>query len=313
MERYLSRCLDSVCNNTYKNLEIICINDGSNDSSLEILKKYKISDERIIIINQENKKLSAARNAGLDVAKGKWIALIDSDDWIHPQYFEILLYVANKTNAHISICDSKTTSEENLSDKLFNLNQVEYRTITKNELNKLHVARSRVWGKIYRKDVIGNLRFISGAEPVEDNCFNTTLYSEKMIYGMAECKLYYYFMRADSAVHTNTGRQSLVYTKHMIPLIEKETDNEKRQDMIKRCFNILLSSRYSEMFSKDYKTIKKNVSDEFIKLRKYRKFLNAKDRLIYGVLCNFPGLYRAWRIYDDPSLLDFENKQKKKR
>ena len=313
MEKYLSRCLDSVRNNTYKNLEIICINDGSTDASLEILKEYCKRDNRIIIINQENKKISASRNAGLDIAKGKWIAFVDPDDWIHPQYFEILLYIAYKVNADISICDSITAHGSELFSELYNINEVKYRTITKSELNTFHIARSRVWGKLYRKDIIGKLRFISGAEPVEDNCFNTTLYSERMKYCRTECRLYYYYMREDSAIHTNTGRQSLVYTQHMIPIITTEMDLEKRQDMVKRCYNILLSSRYSEMFSKDYKSIKKIINADFVKLKQYRKYLSTKDQIIYSVLCSSPILYRIWRIIDDPTLLAFEKNQKKKR
>ena len=312
MENYLARCLDSVCYNTYKNLEIICINDGSSDSSLEILKNYKKKDGRIIIIDQENKKVSATRNAGLEIAQGKWIAFIDPDDWVHPQYFEILLYVANKENAQISICDSSIAHENSSSDKLVQLDDIKYKTITKNELNGLHAIRSRVWGRLYRKDVIGDLRFISGAEPVEDECFNNILYSEQLKYTMTECKLYYYFMRKDSAIHVNTGRQSLVYTRYMIPLIAKENDPGKRQDMIKRCYNMLFASRYREMFSEDYKEIKKNTSIEFSKLRKYRKQLSVKDQLLYSILCKSPKLYRAWRIHDDPTLLAYEDEQKKK-
>lgn len=86
-ERYLPRCLDSVLSNTYDNLEVICINDGSTDNSINILDNYKVSDERVVVINQKNSGVSAARNAGINVATGEYIAFIDSDDWVHPQNF----------------------------------------------------------------------------------------------------------------------------------------------------------------------------------------------------------------------------------
>ena len=76
-ERYLPRCLDSVLSNTYDNLEVICINDGSTDNSINILDNYKASDERVVAINQKNSGVSAARNAGINVATGEYIAFID--------------------------------------------------------------------------------------------------------------------------------------------------------------------------------------------------------------------------------------------
>lgn len=311
MEKYLSRCLDSVCNNTYRNLEIICINDGSTDSSIEILKEYKKKDDRIKVINQENKKVSASRNTGLDAAKGKWIAMIDPDDWIHPQYFEILHYVANVLSVDISICAFSITHGEALSDELINIRNLEYKEITKTELNNLHAIRSRVWGRLYRKEIIGDLRFISGSEPVEDELFNNILNNKQLKYSMTMCKLYYYFMREGSAIHTNTGRQSLVYTKYMILLIEQETNPTLQQEMVKRCYNMLLASRYRETFSKDYREIKKQIDIEFTKLKKYRRNLSIKDQFIYIILCINPIVYRTWRVIDDPTLREYEKNQKK--
>ena len=310
MEDYLCRCLDSVCNNTYKNLEIICINDGSTDKSLEILKKYQKNDERIIIIDQSNQKLSAARNAGLDIATGEWIALIDSDDWVHPQYFELLINAAVKEKADICVCDSTVTSTDSVEYSLYNFDDIEYRPITKAELNQMHVARSRVWAKLYRKETIGENRFFSGAEPIEDNCFNTALYSTKMRYCYVYAKLYYYFMRSASAIHSATGRKNLVYTKFMFPVLAKESDPEKKQDIVKRCYNVLFASRYLEMYSNDFAEIETKIKSDFSTLKKYRKYMTVKDRIIYWLFESNPWLYRAWRIHGDPTLLEYEKKLK---
>lgn len=88
VERYLRKCLDSVTNQTYKNIEIICVNDGSTDSSPAILEEYAAKDSRIVIHNQPNGGLSAARNSGLRIARGEWITGLDSDDWIEPDTCE---------------------------------------------------------------------------------------------------------------------------------------------------------------------------------------------------------------------------------
>ena len=92
MEQYLERCLDSVLNNTYRNLEIICVDDGSTDSSLEILRRWEEKDPRIVVITKENGGVSSARNAGLDRMAGDYVSFVVSDEFVHPQYFEALLF-----------------------------------------------------------------------------------------------------------------------------------------------------------------------------------------------------------------------------
>lgn len=99
---FLSRCIDSILGSTYSNLEVICVNDGSKDNSLEILRAYQELDDRIVVLDQPNGGVSAARNKGMDNASGSMIAFIDSDDFIHPQYFELLLIAIN--DADISCC-----------------------------------------------------------------------------------------------------------------------------------------------------------------------------------------------------------------
>lgn len=102
--KYLPRCLDSILKNTYKNLEIICIDDGSTDESLAILHTYADRDKRVKVVTQTNGGVSSARNQGLNLASGFFISFVDSDDWVHHQYFEALVSVQEKTNAQIVNC-----------------------------------------------------------------------------------------------------------------------------------------------------------------------------------------------------------------
>ena len=90
VENYLNKCLDSLINQTYKNLEIIVINDGSTDNSGEICQEYAQKDNRIIYVEQENGGLSDARNAGLERMTGSYVTFVDSDDWVEPDYVEVL-------------------------------------------------------------------------------------------------------------------------------------------------------------------------------------------------------------------------------
>ena len=104
VENYLERCLKSVIAQTFKDIEIIIINDGSIDKSLEICKKFAESDKRIILINQKNSGVSAARNTGIDIATGKYLSFVDSDDFITPDMIEFLLTNLEEHDADISSC-----------------------------------------------------------------------------------------------------------------------------------------------------------------------------------------------------------------
>ena len=101
VERYLAQCLDSVINQTYPNLEIICVNDGTTDSSGQILEQYAQKDGRIVVIVQENQGLSGARNTGLKHVHGKYIMFVDSDDWIELETCEDAVIAAEKHNADL--------------------------------------------------------------------------------------------------------------------------------------------------------------------------------------------------------------------
>ena len=103
VEQYLKRCLDSILSNTYKNLEVICVDDGSTDNSLKILEFFAQKDPRVRILQQNRKGPSAARNKGLDMAKGKYISFVDSDDFISFNAYEILMLVAEQYNLDITI------------------------------------------------------------------------------------------------------------------------------------------------------------------------------------------------------------------
>lgn len=94
VEKYIGQCLDSILGQTLKDIEIICINDGSKDNTLEILKDYAQKDSRIILIDKENEGLSKARNQGTEIASGEYISFIDSDDWIDENYLEALYNAA---------------------------------------------------------------------------------------------------------------------------------------------------------------------------------------------------------------------------
>lgn len=120
VEKYLKRCIDSLCNQTYKNIEIILVNDGSTDSSGIICDQYEKKDSRVKVIHKLNGGLSEARNTGMEVASAQWITFVDSDDYVSLSYISNLVGAAMNENADMAITNLKKTysdkAEKYISD-----------------------------------------------------------------------------------------------------------------------------------------------------------------------------------------------------
>ena len=165
VEQYLARCLDSIVNQSFKNLEIICINDGSTDNSLEILKNYAAKDPRILIIDQENKGQAAARNEGLKSAHGKYIGFVDSDDWIDPNFFEMLYNAAEKYQADSACCSIKRPHKSGRTPLKLNYTEEKVLRTCAEKYKVLEIPRRcYIWNKIYRRDELERqyLNFVEG-------------------------------------------------------------------------------------------------------------------------------------------------------
>lgn len=203
VEKYLPKCLDSLVNQTYKNLEIICINDGSQDDSFIILKKYEEQDKRIKIISQKNSGVSVARNTALNMAIGKYIMFVDGDDWIEVDTCQIALEVANKYNSGIVMWDyirefDNSSLPKNIfnEDVIFEKNDIKIKLhrrmigIIGEELRHPEDADSlcTVWGKLYRSDCVykRNIKFYNIHEigTYEDGLFNLNVFAniQKAVY-----------------------------------------------------------------------------------------------------------------------------------
>lgn len=200
VEKYLRKCLDTIINQTQKNIEIICINDGSTDDSYKILEEYAKLDKRIVIINQENLGLSVARNVGISKSHGEFIGFIDSDDWIDLNYFEALYNVAKKHNADIACCGflraysaSKFKKRMNIvSEAVFELANEKFRATDT-------PRRSYVFNKIYKREVIEKhkLQFPPGVYFEDTHFMVRALYFSKKLVTTPDT-LYYYRVNRSS-------------------------------------------------------------------------------------------------------------------
>lgn len=200
VEPYLRRCLDSIVNQTYTNLEIILVDDGSPDGCPAICDEYATKDKRIIVIHKENGGLSDARNAGLDICKGKYISFVDSDDWVADCYIEILFDSIKKYNADISVCKFKKTAYSiNLrTDKIESSFQV---LSSLEAVKKLWTPDSpyfgTAWAKLYKKKLWNDIRFPIGQIHEDDYTLYKILFNAINTVFL-ETSLYFYFQRNDS-------------------------------------------------------------------------------------------------------------------
>lgn len=158
----LNRCLDSVLNQSLTDFEVICINDGSTDNSLDILNEYAKKDARIKVFSQENKKQGAARNFGLQKASGKYVFFLDSDDFLPVYALKTLVEIALKSAAPVVISEDYFVSskKEEIPDKV----DIKW-WVEKNPLPgflKKRKARSAVWNKLYQTDLLKKYQFIEG-------------------------------------------------------------------------------------------------------------------------------------------------------
>lgn len=200
VEEYLQECIESIRNQTYSNLEIILVDDGSKDSCPQICDEYQKMDKRIKVVHQVNKGLAAARNKGIDIATGDYYVFIDSDDYIHLQMIEILLDSACRMNADISFCNytkKKDAFESNIS-----LQDVKVLKYNREEiLQKLTVSNNIPFviacSKLYRKELFENLRFLEGRLH-EDEFIIHWLYDRCKVVCSVECELYFYRQREGS-------------------------------------------------------------------------------------------------------------------
>ncbi len=164
VEPYLDRCVQSIVDQTYQNLEIILVDDGSPDNCPAMCDNWAEKDSRIKVIHKENGGLSDARNAGMVVAIGEYIAFVDSDDWIAPEMLERLLYAMDRDQSDIAACSVKMVWEDGKPDELLTvqMNCILDRMEAQYALLEESYLKQPVWYKLYRRETIENIPFEVG-------------------------------------------------------------------------------------------------------------------------------------------------------
>lgn len=247
------------------------------------------------------------------MSTGKYIAFVDSDDIVHSRYFEILLNCIKRNNADMVVCDYEKiveyTQEKNIADISYS-NSIKISDILSNAHYKSHI-----WGRIYKRELLDGIFFREGVEIGEDTVFNlqVVLNKEDTVINEVKQKLYYYLSRNDSAVKT-VGHEKIVAIKDEYLKLTDQTDSDKAKkiylnEALKNC----LAHRYLTMFSinRDDKADRQNMRDCLNKLREIKHLFGFKEKAYFNALAKFPILYRAYRIYTDRSMIDWERRQRK--
>ncbi|MBE6950619.1 MAG: glycosyltransferase [Ruminococcaceae bacterium] len=204
VEKYLDKCIQSIVDQAYRNLEIILVDDGSPDRCGIMCDVWAAKDSRIKVIHKENGGLSDARNAGLAIAAGSYIAFVDSDDWIDHSYLSAMYQAIRDTGAGIAACDVCTIGEYEAAPAPFR-GDAAHRICTAEEaISDILVGegfRAVAWNKLYRRDYLSGERYPVGKHH-EDEFFTYRILAkaEKLVY--LDAPLYFYLQRGGSIMHT---------------------------------------------------------------------------------------------------------------
>lgn len=309
VEDYLDECVKSIVGQTYKNIEIILVDDGSPDYCPQKCDEWAKKDLRIRVVHKQNGGLSSARNAGLDVAKGKYIAFVDSDDFITPDYVEVMYNrICNDKSVGIvsgmiyRYCDGKST-DFNSSWLIQHERIIAPQDFTVNCVN-LSVSFT-VWNKLYRTNLIKDVRFREGRTN-EDTLFMYDL-GKKMVsteYSMVEIPSYvYYYRYRDDSICTSTKKPLAIdVIQNQLDMMHECKDSDRRlwnalyQEYVKRLYffldSLLLNKIWFPLYFKSYQQKLRDIPFSYIASN-----FKVNDVFYIQLLKWMPALRKLIRIY----------------
>lgn len=304
VEKYLEKCVDSLTNQTYKNIEIILVDDGSPDNCPLLCDDFSKLDDRIVVVHKKNGGLSSARNAGLDVCTGDYIMFIDSDDYIANNMVESLLDFNKSINADLVICDyylvydSKLKSQNHFKRKKVVTENSKFEMLYQ---SKYAIPTLVAWNKLYRRELFNNLRYDEGKLHEDEFIICKILKNAKKIAYLPE-KLYYYVQR-DGSIMSKFSLKSFdkieAFDLRISFFRDNSVDNligEAQYQKLLACISCLNGYSHSD-YEIDSSIIKKTEFeiDNLLTQLIISNSLKLKRKLKVLIYYYFPKLYRNWR------------------
>ncbi len=246
---YLDRCMETIINQTYKNIEIILINDGSTDNSLELCNKYKKLDKRVVVLDKCNGGVSSARNSGLDIATGDYIGFIDPDDWIELDMYESMYNEIINNECDVVMCSyireykhNSTNIDLKLDEGIYTRDKiVDYiiaNMISSSSINGLSTEiMGSVWKLLIKRELIdkGNILFDESIHLAEDLIFSINLFLNANKVYIQKKYSYHYFDRDGSAVNKhreNLLEENRLLNDEILKILKKSNLDKKLIDRI---------------------------------------------------------------------------------
>lgn len=290
VEPFLKRCINSIIEQTYTNIEIILVNDGSRDNSLSICNEYKEKDSRVIVINKENGGLGSARNAGINIATGKYIMFIDSDDYISNRMAERLFAIMKQQNADIVACDFCNFYEDGTVQKKEPSDSI--REFSSSEALKNmfwnNGIRWGAWNKLYKKELFEGIRYAEGVYS-EDMATTYLLYAKSQrIIWTDEC-LYFYFIRSTGIMKSKPPKRYADEVMIIEELCDFYGKNYPNLKWYPQAFygKIALNNMIGLINSKEYEESYKHCVNALINYGKYAlkaDFVDTKYKFIIAAV-----------------------------
>jgi len=297
---YLEPCIKSILSQTYSNIEVILVDDGSNDGSGELCETFRKRDDRIKVIHQKNAGVSSARNAALKTAKGEFIAFADSDDTVNCRFLEFLAENLITNDADVSICGLKYTKEQQNTmrheSQEVPVMLIEGKEIIKTLLESGHYE-GHLLDKLYRREAVRGVFFDTDLTVCEDMLFNVRCMKQCRRAVYQPVPLYYYFMRQSSACHSGMNDRKLtLFSAHQ--RAEKYLEDsgiEGLHDMIEArmvsgCFTLFAILAYDKAGRKHYEKILQDKLSSMDR-KKVHSHLSRNDRIRWGMIKICPQIF----------------------
>ena len=304
-EKYIERCLDSIINQTYKNIEVIVIDDGSSDTTGNILDQYTVKHGQIVVLHKQNGGVSSARMAGVEMATGEYIGFVDSDDYIEPDMYSKLLKNALDNKAQISHCGYRMVFPDGHEDFYYNTGK---KMILNNrdglkELIKGDIIEPGLWNKLYHASVVQSFQnspvWGSQIKINEGLLMNYILFKNTEISVFEDIPLYHYILRPGSAA-TSKSIHKIVDPLRVMELIKNDvTDSDLISLAYERYLRVLISNANQNSFiavaRESMKKLKREINTDSFR----DKSISAKIKVMAIGTVYTKHLYKAARfIYD---------------